>query len=212
MQQGGSVLNTDLTKGNLDTPEAKKAVEFQNTMVDGGFMDGKQTYDAAGQSFLKGDAAMLFNGTWVVDSYNKDAKFTYEATNFPTLYKQPAVWADSHTWTIPLHKNADPVKERAALEFINYLYQNDASWALGTGHISSRTSVLKSSAYAAAPQRRNYADTGLTVAHPVPHIANWPAIQKILVQSVEANWFQSVPSTRLSRTVTRASTPPSSRS
>ncbi|MEP6650451.1 MAG: extracellular solute-binding protein [Lapillicoccus sp.] len=193
MQQGSSVLSTDLTKGNLDTPEAKKAVEFENAMVTGGFMDGKQTYDAAGQSFLKADVAMLFNGTWVVDTYNKDAKFKYEATNFPTLYAQPAVWADSHTWTIPVHKDADPVKERAALEFINYLYQNDAAWALGTGHISSRTSVLKSSAYAAAPQRKNYADTGLTVAHPVPHIANWPAIQKILVQSVEANWFQSVP-------------------
>jgi hypothetical protein len=27
----------------------------------------------------------------------------------------------------------------------------------------------------------------------VPHIANWPAIQKILTQSVEANWFQNVP-------------------
>jgi multiple sugar transport system substrate-binding protein len=193
MQQGSSVLSADLTKGNLDTPEAKTAVEFENSMVNGGFMDGKQTYDAAGQAFLKGDVAMLFNGTWVVDQYNKDAKFKYMAMNFPTLYKSPAVWADSHTWTIPVHKDANPVKYRAALEFINFLYQNDAAWALGTGHISCRTSVLKSADYAAAPQRKNYADTGLTVAHPVPHIANWPAIQKILVQSVEANWFQSVP-------------------
>lgn len=194
MQQGSSLLSADLTKGNLDTPEAKTAVEFENAMVDGGFMNGKQTYDAAGQAFLKGDVGMLFNGTWVVDQYNKDAKFTYLAMNFPTLYKEPAVWGDSHTWALPVHKDAaDPVKYRAALEFVNYLYQNDAVWALGTGHISSRASVLKSAEYAAAPQRKNYADTGLTVAKSVPHIANWPAIQKILVQAVEANWFQKVP-------------------
>ena len=190
MQQGSSLLSPDLKKGNLDTPEAKTAVEFENSMVDGGFMDGKQTYDAANSSFLKGNVAMLFNGTWLVDTFNTTAKFNYQADNFPTLYKDPAVWADNHTWTIPIHKNADPVKYRAALEFINYLYSNDEAWALGTGHISVRTSVLKSATYAAAPQRKYYAETGLTIGHAVPHIANWPAIQKILVQSVEANWFQ----------------------
>lgn len=193
MQQGSSVLSEDLTKGNLSTPEAKTAVEFQNSLVDGGFMDGKQTYDAAGQAFLKGDVAMLFNGTWVVDQYDKDAEFTYMAANFPNLYQEPAVWGDSHAWTIPAQKDGDPVKYRAAMEFIHFLYENDAVWALGTGHISSRTSVLKSSEYAAAPQRKNYAETGLSIAHPVPHIANWPAVQKGLVQAVEANWFQSVP-------------------
>lgn len=190
MQQGSSVLSADLKKGNLDTPEAKTAIEFENSLVDGGYMNGKQTYDAAQQSFLKGDVALLFNGTWVVDQYDKDAKFDYEATNFPTLYDQPAVWADSHTWTIPAQKDADPVKYRAALEFINYLWQHDADWALGTGHISSRTSVLQSPAYNQAPQRKTYADTGLTVGHPVPHIANWPAVQTILVQTAESNWFQ----------------------
>ena len=193
MQQGSSVLSADLKSGNLATPEAKTAVEFENSMVNGGFMDGKQTSDAAGQSFLKGDVAMMFTGTWMVDTFNKTAKFKYEATNFPTLYAKPAVWADNHTWTIPVQPNPDPVKYRAALEFISYLYQHDEDWALGTGHISCRTSVLNSASYAAAPQRKNYAFTGLTEGHPVPHIANWPAIQKILVQSVEANWFQGVP-------------------
>lgn len=27
----------------------------------------------------------------------------------------------------------------------------------------------------------------------MPHIANWPAVQKVLTQSVEANSFQGVP-------------------
>lgn len=192
-QQGGGILNPDNTAAAINTPEGKTALTLLNTMFEGGYANGKQTYDAAQQSFLKGDSAMLFNGTWVVDQYVEDAKFDYLATNFPTLYKEPGVWSDAHTWVIPKQATDDPVKTRAALEFVKFMYEHDRDWALGTGHISARTSVLNSAEYKKAPQRANYADTGLTVAHPVPHVANWPAVSKALVQSVEAIWFQNVP-------------------
>jgi multiple sugar transport system substrate-binding protein len=190
-QQGGDVLNAAGTKATLDTPQAKTALTFMNTVFSK-YADGKQTYDAAQQSFLNGNVGMLFNGTWVVDSNAAAAKgkFDYEVTSFPTLYQKPAVWSDGHTWVIPKHKTADPVKERAALEFIKYLYAHDKDWALGTGHISARTSVLNSAAYKAAPQRANYASTGTTVAHPVPHIANWTAVSTQLVKTIESIWFQ----------------------
>lgn len=103
------------------------------------------------------------------------------------------MWSDAHTWVIPKQSSNDPVKTRAALEFIKFLYAHDRDWALGTGHISARTSVLNSPEYKKAPQRANYAETGLTVAHPVPHTANWPAVDKALVQSIESIWFQNAP-------------------
>jgi len=112
--------------------------------------------------------------------------------NWLTLYDKPAVWADSHTWSIPKQPKADPVKYRAALEFASFLYAHDKDWALGTGHISARQSVLGSGDYKKAPQRANYADTGLTVAHPVPHIAAWPAVSKALLTAIESIWFQHV--------------------
>lgn len=192
-QQGGGVLNADNTAAAIDTPQAKGTLEFMNTMFSDGYANGKQTYDAAQQSFLKGDSAMLFNGTWVVDQYVKEAKFDYLSTNFPTLYDQPAVWSDAHTWAIPKHADDDPVKTRAALEFISFLYAHDRDWALGTGHISARASVINSAEYKKAPQRANYAETGLTVAHPVPHVENWTAANKALVQSIESIWFQNTP-------------------
>ncbi len=189
-QQGSDILSPDGTKSAIDSPEARKGLDFMDKLFSGGYVNGNQTYDAAQQSFLTGDVAMLFNGTWVVDQYNKDAKFKYEATNFPTLFGKPAVWADSHTWVIPKQAKDDPVKTRAALEFISFLYAHDKDWALGTGHISARTSVLNSAEYKAAPQRGTYADTGLTVAHPIPHIAAWPAVSKALVTGIESIWFQ----------------------
>lgn len=189
-QAGGDILNSQKTAGAINTPEGTKVLTFMDQVFSSGYAKGNQTYDAAQQSFLNGDSAMLINGTWVVDQYRTTVKFNYEATNFPTLFGKPAVWADSHTWTIPKQPKADPVKYRAALEFIKYLYAHDKDWALGTGHISARTSVLNSAAYKAAPQRANYADTGLTVAHPIPHIASWPAVSTALVSAIESNWFQ----------------------
>jgi multiple sugar transport system substrate-binding protein len=188
-QQGTDVLNPDGTAAALDSPQTRTALTFMDKIFNG-YANGNQTYDAAQQSFLNGDAAMLINGTWVVDQYNTAAKFKYQAMNFPTLYNKPAVWADSHTWVIPKQPKADPAKYRAALEFISFLYAHDKDWALGTGHISVRQSVLNSAAYKAAPQRASYADTGLTVAHPVPHIEAWPAVSKALDSSIESIWFQ----------------------
>ena len=193
MQQGSSVLSEDLTEANLDTPEARTAIDFVSSLFDEGYADGDQTYDAASQSFLNGDAAILFNGTWVVDNYNAEAPFEYKATDFPTLYEEPAIWSNQHMWTIPTQKDADPVQYRAALEFISYLYENDAAWALGTGHIASRTSVIESPEYEAAPQRAGYAETGLTNARTLPRISNWPSVEEICIETVESIWFQDTP-------------------
>ncbi len=189
-QQGSDILNVDGTKSTLDSPQTRTALAFMDKLFKQGYANGNQTYDAAQQSFLTGNTAILFNGTWVVDQYNTTAKFKYQTMNWPTLYDKPAVWADSHTWAIPKQPKADPVKYRAALEFVSFLYEHDKDWALGTGHISARQSVLNSTDYKAAPQRASYADTGLTVAHPIPHIARWPAVSKALVASIESIWFQ----------------------
>lgn len=190
-QQGGAVVDEDGTS-SLDSPEALEALEVIDSLTEGDYYDGEQTYDAAQESFLGGGAAMLFNGTWVVDQYVDEATFEYAAMDFPTLYEEPAVWADAHTWTLPAQPDGDPVKYRAAMEFISYLYENDEAWALGTGHISARTSVLEGQSYQAAPQRANYAATGLTNARPVPHIAAWPAVSDTLVESIETVWFEDV--------------------
>lgn len=192
-QQGGYVVNDQGTQAGINTPEARTALAFIDKLTSGGYVNGNQTYDAANQSFLKGEVATEFNGTWLVDTFNTSAKFNYRVVSMPNLYSKPAVWSDNHTWAIPKQPKGDPVKYRAALEFVSFLFAHDKDWALGTGHISVRPSVLASPEYKAAPQRGNYASTGTTVAHPVPHIANWPAALDALTKAIESIWFQHVP-------------------
>jgi multiple sugar transport system substrate-binding protein len=189
-QQGGSVVNDDLTEASVNTPEAMEALDFMGQVFEGGYARPDQTYDSAQADFLSGETAMLMNGTWVVDQYDKEATFTYQAADFPTLYDQPSIWADSHTWVLPRQQEADPVRQRAALEFISYLYDHSGDWAVHTGHLAARTSVLESPEYQEAPQRANYVETGTTNANPVPTVGNWAAVQDALVAQLDSVWFQ----------------------
>ncbi len=197
-QQGGSVLSEDGKKANVDTPEARKALDFVGKVFNGTYADPDQTYDAAQAAFLKGDTAMLFNGTWVVDQYDKEAKFAYRAADFPTLYGKPAIWGDSHMWVIPKQKSPDPVRQRAALEFVSFLYEHSGDWAIHTGHLAARTSVLNSPDYQKAPQRANYVATGTTNANPVPPVSSWMAVNEALISQIDSIWFQkAAPDTAL---------------
>ncbi|CAA9378593.1 MAG: hypothetical protein AVDCRST_MAG60-698 [uncultured Nocardioides sp.] len=188
-QQGASVLSEDGKTANIDTPEARTALDFMD-QVFGEYADPDQTYDAADQAFRKGETAMLFNGTWVVDQYDKEMPFTYQVADFPTLYDQPAIWADSHTWVIPKQKDGDAASYRAALEFVSYLYEHSGDWAVHTGHLAARTSVLESEEYQSAPQRANYFETGTTNAKHVPHISKWTAAHDAMVSGISSIWFE----------------------
>jgi len=189
-QQGKEVVSADGKTASIDTPESRTALDFMAKVFDGKYADPKQTYDSAQAAFLKGETAMLMNGTWVVDEYARTAPFTHRVADFPTLYGTPAIWGDSHLWVVPKQKTDDAKKYRAALEFASYLYENSGAWALKTGHIAARTSVLQSPEYQNAPQRANYSATGSTNAKQVPRVSNWQAVQDAMVKDIGAIWFQ----------------------
>ncbi len=147
-QQNSDLLSADLSQATVDTPEAAEALDFMLTMFNEGYADPNQNYDASQGAFLTGDVAMLMNGTWAVDQYNREAPFTYMAMDFPTLYATPSTWANSHTWAVPVQES--DAKYDAAVTFLAFLNDHVEDWAKGTGHLASRTSVLESESYAQA--------------------------------------------------------------
>ena len=186
-QQGAPVVADDGTV-NIDTDAGKKALALIQDMYTSGIADKAQTYDASQQAFLKGDVGILINGTWVVNEYSKSAPFDYEATDFPTLYSNPGVWANSHTFVIPVQQDADPVKYRAAMEYAAFMYENDIAWAKGTGHLPVRPSVLSSPDYQSAPQRANYTKTADNAAL-VPQVKGWQGAEDALQRAIEGVWL-----------------------
>lgn len=186
-QQGSDLISADGTTATVDTPEAREALDFMLEMFEKGYANPEHNYDAAQEVFLNGEAAVLHNGTWAVDQYNREADFTYKVVDFPTLYSEPAVWANSHMWVIPRQSEED-AKYDAALEFLTFLNDHVEDWATGTGHLASRQSVLNSDSYAQAPQRANYANTA-NIARLVPAILNWQATEDILKEELESTWL-----------------------
>jgi multiple sugar transport system substrate-binding protein len=92
------------------------------------------------------------------------------------------------------------VKTRAALEFVSYLYEHSGDWAIHTGHLAARQSVLNDPAYQKAPQRANYFATGTTNAKLVPHIPNWKGVNDAVIGQIDSIWFQGAkPETALAQ-------------
>lgn len=187
--QQGEPLVSDDGEVNLESDAAKEALTLISDLYSSGIADPKQTYDSSQQAWLAGDVGMLINGTWVVNEYNKSAPFDYTATDFPTLYDQPGVWANSHTWVVPVQDEADPVRYRAAMEYAAFMFKNDDAWAVGSGHLSVRPSILESDAYQSAPQRASYVNTADNAAL-VPQVVGWQGAEDALQQAIESVWLE----------------------
>lgn len=185
-QQGSDLISADGTTANVNSPEAQEALDFMLEMFENGYADPNANYDASQAAFLNGEAAILHNGTWAVDQYNREAEFDYMVMDFPTLYAEPATWANSHMWVVPRQEGDDNYD--AALEFITFLNDHIDDWATGTGHLASRTSILESESYNSAPQRSNYANTA-NISRLVPAILNWQATEDILKEELESTWL-----------------------
>jgi len=185
VQQQGGTLTDDAGTAIPDSEEGATALAFLNELAE--YSDPQQGYTDSQTAFLNGEAAILHNGTWVVDQYNREASFEYIATNVPDLYGTASTWGDSHMWVMPASSNEDPAVAAASTEFLEFLYENIEAWARGTGHIAPRFSILESGDLADAPQRSNYAETA-SIAGLVPAVEGWAGAWDALAEELNATW------------------------
>jgi multiple sugar transport system substrate-binding protein len=184
-QQSGEL--SDGVSANPDSPEGAEALRLLNQLATE-CSNPEQGYTDSQASFLAGDVAVLHNGTWVVDQYDREAGFNYMAMDIPSIYGGFGSWGDSHLWVMPTQSDVDPAKQAGALKFMKFLYDSVGDWAIGTGHIAPRTSILKSAAYTDAPQRSNYAGTA-SKASMVPAVAGWAGAWDALNEELQATWI-----------------------
>lgn len=188
-QQGTDFIDAEARTASADSEEAVTALELINQMAEAGYIDRTHDYDASQQSFLRGESAIMYNGSWAVNQYDAEADFDYQVADAPMLFEEKATWADSHTWTVPVQNDGDPVTYRAAFELAKFLYEHTADWAIATGHMPSSQSALDSADYLAAPHRDQYLDTATEYGHMQPRLEEWPAIGDMLRETIEATWL-----------------------
>jgi len=195
-QQGSNVFDGDTA--TIDTPEARAAIAAVTQLFDAGYADPQLNYADSQQAFLNGEAAILVNGTWVVDFYDTEASnpevalSSYYVADFPTLFDQGATWADSHMWAIPASLPRDnPEAYQAALQVLAFINEHNIDWAR-TGHMAVRNSVLGSEAYASLPHRDEYTGTA-DIARDTPASVHYGAIQDVLNRELQAIWLTGKP-------------------
>jgi multiple sugar transport system substrate-binding protein len=191
-QQGANIFSDG--EATVNTAEAKRAIETITQLFDNELANPKLNYADSEKGFLNGDAAILVNGTWVVDAYtaqaakSETALNSYYVADFPTLFGQGATWADSHMWGIPASvKTGSAERYKAALGFLAFLNDHNVDWAR-TGHMAVRTSVLNSAEYAALPHRDEYTGTA-SIAADAPASVKYGAIQDAMNRELQAIWL-----------------------
>jgi len=191
-QQGAELIAGGTA--NVDSPEAVRAVEAIVELFDAGYADPQLNYADSQQAFLEGEAAILVNGTWVVDFYDAQAADAdvplaeYYAASFPTLFSEAATWADSHMWVVPSTlETRSAERYEAALQLLSWIDDASIHWAR-TGHLSVRKSVLASDEYRSLPHRDEYAGT-VEIARDVERTAAFPAIQDVLNRRLQSIWL-----------------------
>lgn len=193
-QQDANIFTEDGT-ATINTPEAKNAVTAITQLFDAGLANPQLNYADSQQAFLNGEAAILVNGTWVVDFYTAEAAKeevgldNYYVADFPTLFDTGATWADSHMWAIPSTLDGD--KKTAALKVLAFINDHNIDWAR-TGHMAVRKSVVASDAYTSLPHRDEYTGTA-AIARDTPPSKRYGAIQDVLNRELQAIWLTDKP-------------------
>jgi multiple sugar transport system substrate-binding protein len=196
-QQGAQLIGDDGRKATIDSPETRRALDLLALLYERGVANPGQDYAGAEQAFLSGEAAVLVNGTWVVDSYYTQTARPqtglrrYAPRTVPRLFRTAAAWTDSHVWVLPRQEQHDLRRHEAAVRFLAYLFQHSKAWAK-TGHLPARRSVTESADVMRLPGRDGYLSMA-SIARALPKVERHRAVQDALAQQVNATWLAALP-------------------
>ncbi|MGI9508408.1 MAG: extracellular solute-binding protein [Geminicoccaceae bacterium] len=182
----------------IDTAAMRAAITTFTDLFDAGLANPAHDYETAQEAFLDGGVAILINGTWAVDLYDKlvargdIALNEYDVTDFPTFFESDATWTDSHLWAVPASLKARrPEAYEAAVQLLAWIDEHNLDWAR-TGHIAVRRSVLESEAYATLAHRPDYRRSA-EIGRDLPLTSGYDEIHDILAQDLQAIWLEGVP-------------------
>jgi multiple sugar transport system substrate-binding protein len=140
-QFGGQFLNEDNTKAAFNTQEGYDALNWIKSMQDIGNPENVPTYDLQ----RTGKVATWLDGPWIstvfFDPNAAPAAPDLNAAPVPQRDPAaPAVWAQSHQFTLPRQNNPDEARRAASLKFIDWMTQHSVDWAKA-GQVPARNTA-----------------------------------------------------------------------
>lgn len=169
---GGRFYSDDGRVAAIDNPSALQSLKYVNSLYTNKLI--LPNINDAMQTFAKGNAALLITGVWATGTFEKEVGLNFGVTKLPQIYDHPAVWGDSHTFSLPYHENQDKQKQIAAIKFANWVAAHGASWAKA-GHIPAVKKAVESEEFQQLKYRPDYA----SAADDVKYFPNHPRQGKV---------------------------------
>lgn len=111
-----------------------------------------QSDSARVQDFVAGDLAMFIGGTWSVNNFENengeipsDLSFSFQRPFMFPGDGDDVAWCESNSLYFPTNPNHSEAEKQAAVEFAEYVTQNNTLWASAGGHLPAAESVATSS-------------------------------------------------------------------
>jgi len=162
-QQGGELIVDGEVLPGDNADKALRAIEVMASWGEQGWQPEQAEYPASVALFTSGQSAFHLNGVWEVPTLNDLANdgslgFEWGAVQVPQLMDQPATWADSHAFAIPIQgsQDMDPERREAVMTVIGWMQRNAIAWA-DAGHIPAYRPVAESDEYQAMEPNATYA-------------------------------------------------------
>src|SRR3989304_9613290 len=110
---------------NFASAAAQEAIQFLVDLVRvEGVSPANATEGSEIDAFRQGQAAMNFNGVWMLGQYRDQPGLEFGVAPFPQPgTERYATWGGAAHLAMPPQRNADPAKQAAAAKFIAWMTQ-----------------------------------------------------------------------------------------
>ncbi len=152
-QFDGDLLSADGKRSALDSPQARQSLQLMDSFIYNRHIAPSPEGQDAWIGFQTGKVAMALEGIYMLSSLESQKNLKFAGAPCPVFGKKPGAWANSHMMVMPA--KLDPVKRKAAWEFICYLSDHSLDWAKG-GQVPVRKSILQSAAFRKLPVQREF--------------------------------------------------------
>jgi sn-glycerol 3-phosphate transport system substrate-binding protein len=147
LQAGGILDSEDGTKLNIDTEEARAALNYMQTMVDQGSMPAIKQWSESVSDFAAGATSMIYNSTGALGFIRKSMTDDFGTAFLPAGKRQVAIEGGGNFFIF----KTDEKEQQAAWEFIKWMTtpENTARWSMGSGYIPVKQAAFEVPEYKA---------------------------------------------------------------
>jgi len=184
MAQGANLF-PDPRHARFNTPEGARVVQLFRTIEQEKLTSLNQDTPAAIASFMNGDGGIYPTGTWMIGSFDQEAKTAgrplygaYGVYPYPRLWGHDAAFVDGHALVMP-KRNRSPEQVHAVARFLKFMAAHNYDWTR-TGHLPAFRAVYASPQFKALPHRADIAPLAATGVQLPGYVQRQSAIQGLL--------------------------------